>query len=91
MVGRERAVLIIHAEERRPRVGGGEGEGPVRWECGMGDELVAAISDPTNPSLQVQDWARVVTRLRELAPRVQRESGGGIHATWGPLFCPALY
>ena len=34
---------------------------------------------------------RVVPRLRELVPRGQRESGGGIHATKGPLFCPALY
>ena len=33
----------------------------------------------------------VVPRLRELVPRGQRESGGGIHATYGPLFCPALY
>ena len=33
---------------------------------------------------------RVVPRLRELAPRGQRESGGGIHATQGPLFCRAL-
>ena len=29
----------------------------------------------------IQEWARVVPRLRELAPRGQRESGGGIHAT----------
>ena len=34
---------------------------------------------------------RVVPRLREFAPHSQRESGGGIHATYGPLFCPALY
>ena len=33
---------------------------------------------------------KVVPRLRELAPRGQRESGGGIHATYGPLFCPVL-
>ena len=32
---------------------------------------------------------RVVPRLRELVPRGQSE--GGIHATLGPLFCPALY
>ena len=30
-------------------------------------------------------------RLRELATRGQSESGGGIHATYEPLFRPALY
>ena len=30
-------------------------------------------------------------RLRELASRGQREPGGGIHVTQGPLFRPALY
>ena len=33
----------------------------------------------------------VVPRLRELASRCRREPGGGIHATSGELFCPALY
>ena len=30
-------------------------------------------------------------RLRECAPRRQRESGGGINATCKPFFSPALY
>ena len=34
---------------------------------------------------------RAVPRLRELAPRGQGKSGGGIHAAKGPLFCPTLY
>ena len=45
-------------------------------------------------SSHIQGWEnekRVVPRLRELAPRGQKESGGGNHATQGPLFCPALY
>ena len=37
---------------------------------------------------------RAGLRLRELIPHGQRESGasgGGIHATWGPLLCPTLH
>ena len=30
-------------------------------------------------------------RLRELAPRGQREPGGGIHAAYVPSFSPSLY
>ena len=33
----------------------------------------------------------VVPRLLELVPRGHRGLGGGIHATYGQLFCPALY
>ena len=48
------------------------------------------LSVPTSQGDCTGLGKRVVPRLRELAPRGQREPGGGIHATLGPFYSPSL-